>query len=93
VELIRAGVREIGAAEYPDPDGPEYLAQHDAWGMRVRSLLEGAVLREVHPATDGGATFIFHSGVVLAVISAEGHLDETRWYGHWYAKGDEWPRP
>jgi len=50
-------------------------------------------LREVHPATDGGATFIFHSGVVLAVISAEGHLDETRWYGHWYAKGDEWPRP
>jgi hypothetical protein len=91
-DLLRAGLREIGAADYPDPDGPEYLVRHEAWGARVRSCLEGAILREVESAADGGAIFSFEGGVVLAVSAVERDQDETRWYDNWYAKGDEWPQ-
>ena len=91
-DLLQAGVRKIGAADYPDPDGREYVALHERWGMRVRSLLEGAVLQTVELAPDGGVTFTFQSGVALAVTGIESDPDETRWYDNWYAKGDDWPQ-
>ena len=84
--LSRPAAPVIGSDDYPDPQSPDYRAQHESWGSLVRSLLDGAVLEGVSVQPDGSVEFAFQQGVRLRVGLGADERKPGIWYDDWYAQ-------
>ena len=84
--LSNDGARIIGSDDYPDPDGPDYHADHESWGSVVLSALDEAVLQAVTIEPDGSTEFVFGNNVRLVVAVQGVSRDPESWYDDWYAK-------
>jgi len=83
-DLSRNGQLLATAADYPNPQDPDYKAKHDAWGHEVRPLLDGAVLEGVTGYSDGTTEFSFAGALKLSCPDL-GSTEDSSWYDDWYA--------
>lgn len=82
-QLLKGDRFITGAADYPDPELPEYLALHEAWGAVVMPLLNGAVLEAVTQLGDESTEFRFQGDVRVQVGDGG---EPQGWYDDWYLK-------
>lgn len=89
-QLLSGGSVIATAADYPDPDSPDYVDRHEEWCAIVRPVLDGAVLEGAESHADGTTVLSFRGGVCLRLQNGEPDA-EPLWYDDWYVSDAEPP--